>query len=139
MNCGACGNLCAPGQTCEAGACKCAPGTSATFADVQAIFSKSCGNSGFCHNKTNPAGGLDLRTGMSYASLVDMNTSYCQDGRKRVVPGDPSESYIIDKIMNTQLCNLPNGSKSGKMPPGSTLPAADLQTISNWICGVANP
>jgi len=138
-NCGACGNLCAPGQACEAGACKCGVGANATFADVQAIFSKSCGSAGGCHNKTNPAGQLDLRVGNSYAALVDMNTSYCQDGRKRVVPGEPSESYLIDKIMNTDLCNLPNGSKSAKMPPGSTLPAADLETISNWICAGAQP
>jgi hypothetical protein len=138
-NCGACENLCAPGQMCEAGACKCAVGATATYAEVQAIFTKSCGSSGFCHNKNNPAGGLDLRPGMSYAALVDIATSYCQDGRQRVVPGDPSESYLVDKIMNIQLCNLPNGSKSGKMPPGSNLPAADLQTISNWICGGAQP
>lgn len=139
MNCGACGNLCAPGQACQAGACQCGVGATADFADVQAVFSQSCGKAGFCHNKDNPSGKLDLRPGMSYASLVDINTSYCQDGRKRVVPGQPSESYIIDKVMNTDLCNLPNGSKSGKMPPGSSLPTADIETISNWICGGAKP
>jgi hypothetical protein len=139
MNCGACGNLCAPGQACQTGTCACGVGADAAFADVQAIFSKSCGGAGFCHNKNNPAGGLDLRPGASHAALVGMDTSYCKDGRKRVEAGQPSESYIIDKVMNTQLCDLPNG-PSGKMPPGmAMLPMGDIQTIANWICGGAKP
>lgn len=137
-NCGACGNLCAPGQACEAGACVCSPNATATFAEVQAIFGKSCGSAGFCHNKDNPSGGLDLRPGAAHASLVGTDTKYCGDGRKRVTAGQPSESYIIDKVMNTQLCDLPNG-KSSKMPPGSTLPLTDVETIANWICAGAMP
>lgn len=137
-NCGACGNLCAPGQTCEAGACVCSPTATATFAEVQAIFGKSCGSATFCHNKDNPAGGLDLRPGASHAALVGTDTKYCGDGRKRVAPGQPSESYIINKVMNTQLCDLPNG-KSSKMPPNSTLPLTDAETIANWICAGAMP
>lgn len=138
-NCGACGNPCAPGQTCEAGACACAPGATATLADVQAIFSKSCGSAGNCHNKANPAAGLNLQPGNSHANLVNVDTNSCGGGRKRVLPGEPSESYIIDKVTNTQLCKLASGANSKKMPPSSTLPMADIETISNWICAGAQP
>lgn len=137
MNCGACGNPCAPGQTCETGKCTCAAGATATMADVQAIFSKSCGSAGNCHNKANPSAGLSLMPGNSHGSLVNVDTNSCGDGRKRVLPGEPSESYIIDKVMNKQLCKLGNGMNSQKMPPGSTLPMADIETIANWICAGA--
>ena len=88
---------------------------------------------------TAGSAGLDLRPGNAHGDLVNVDTNSCGDGRKRVLPGEPSESYIIDKVMNKQLCKLANGANSQKMPPGSTLPAANIETISNWICGGAMP
>ncbi|WP_224242383.1 Ig-like domain-containing protein [Hyalangium gracile] len=46
-----------------------------------------------CHGT---AGGVNLRFGMSYASLVNVNANAC--GLKRVVPGDPNNSAIVLKM-----------------------------------------
>jgi hypothetical protein len=49
-------------------------------------------------------------------------------GLKYVVPGSPSTSYIIDKLMGTNLC------MGSQMPFGaSPLSPATIQIISDWI------
>lgn len=61
-----------------------------------------------------------------------MSSGQCANfgGRKRVLPGEPSQSYLIDKMMKVDLCgNSPNA-----MPPGGTLPDPDIQTIADWLC-----
>jgi hypothetical protein len=110
--------------------------TASLSADIQPIFSKSCGKAGFCHNKNTPSGGLDLRPGAAYGALVNVDTKYCKDGRKRVVPGQPSESYLMDKLLGTQLCDDPIG-PTKKMPLNSSIPDSDIEKIANWICGGA--
>jgi hypothetical protein len=58
------------------------------------IFKPSCIFSG-CHNGANtPAGQLDLRAGMSHASLVDV-ASQIEPARRLVVAGDPAKSYLL--------------------------------------------
>jgi hypothetical protein len=97
---------------------------------VQPIFTASCANAG-CHAGPNPAQGLSLGAGQSYAKLVNVLASECADGRKRVLPGQPSQSYVIQKMMGVSLC-----SGTG-MPKMGSLPSAQVQTISNWICAGA--
>ena len=76
--------------------------------------------------------GLNLTAARSYAGLVNVAASQCKDGRKRVVPGSPSTSYLVQKLTGVNLC-------SGTQMPkaGQGLPAAQTQTIVNWICGGA--
>jgi hypothetical protein len=56
-----------------------------------------------------------------------VQAAQCSDGRLRVLPGQPSESYLMDKLMGTQLC-------AGKK---MVLPEADIETIAAWICAGA--
>jgi hypothetical protein len=129
-NCGACGNLCAPGQTCESGKCTCGQ-ASVSFAAVQAIFTKDC-TSSQCHGGIAPKGKLDLRDGASYAALVNVPTTNCSPQRMRVLPGKPDESYLIDKLLGVRLCT------GSRMPPlAQGLPEADIQTVADWICAGA--
>ncbi|MDI1480073.1 PE-PGRS family protein [Polyangium sp. y55x31] len=132
MNCGACDNQCAPGQTCAGGVCTCGS-ASVAFADVQAILTASCAIGG-CHTGAAPKQGLDLTSASAHADLVDVPAEQCAGGtRMRVKPGEPSESYLIDKIMNVDKCS------GNKMPPAIALSDAKIQTISDWICGGAMP
>ena len=73
--------------------------------------------------------GLNLTAGKSYASLVNVAASQCKDGRKRVVPGSPSTSYLVQKLIGVNMCS---GSQMPKQ--GQGLPSTQEQTIANWIC-----
>jgi hypothetical protein len=46
-----------------------------------------------------------------------------------VQPGDPSGSYLIQKLLGRDLCS---GSQMPKA--GVTLPSADMAMLSAWIC-----
>ena len=129
-NCGACDNACAVGQTCVGGACTCGAASVSFSAAVQPILTASCATNG-CHKGNMPAASLNLTSGQSYSKLVNVTTSQCADGRKRVSPGQPSESYLIDKLMNVDLCF------GTQMPKQGTIPQAQIQTISDWICAGA--
>jgi Stigma-specific protein, Stig1 len=130
-NCGMCGNQCAPGQTCVAGVCTCGM-TTVPFADVQAILTARCATAG-CHTGGAIAkAGLDLTAGVAYGALVNKATTQCSGMRTRVIPGDPIESYLVDKVLGVDLCGT-----SKRMPPSISLSAAEIQTISDWVCGGA--
>ncbi len=128
-NCGACDNRCAPGQTCEAGVCTCGQASVSFAADVVPILTTSCAKS-LCHAGAQPKAGLDLTAANAYGELVGVAAGQCSGGsRMRVEPGQPSESYVIDKVMNTDMCG-----NNKKMPPSTTLSTAKIQTIADWIC-----
>lgn len=129
-NCGMCGVACAAGQACTNGACACPGGAVSFAADIQPIFTASCTGMG-CHGGAMPAGGLKLSTGNAYAALVNVASSQCPDGRKRVAPSDVANSYLMDKILGVDLCF------GTQMPKMGSLPAAQIDKISTWICNGA--
>ena len=53
----------------------------------------------------------------------------CADQRLIVKPGDPANSYLIQKLVGSEMCF---GVRMPKM--GEPLPAASIQTLVNWIC-----
>ena len=131
-NCGACGNACAPGVTCSNRICGgCSGAASVSFsATIQPILTASCALSG-CHENVDPAIGMTLAAGSSYASLVNMPAVECGDGRMRVAPGNPGNSYIVHKLTATNIC------AGSPMPLGGFLLDTEITTISSWICGGA--
>ena len=80
---------------------------------------------------------------VSYGYLVDQATMECTDGRKRVAPGDPEHSYLIDKLTNQDVCSGMPMPLAGLIHPGGgggmwhPLPTADIQTLYDWICAGA--
>jgi hypothetical protein len=74
---------------------------------------------------------MSLESGKSYQAIVDVASSQCSS-RKRVAPGDPGASYVMNKLMGVNLCF---GSQMPKA--GFGLPQADLDKIGSWICGGA--
>ncbi len=130
-NCGGCGVACAIGQTCSMGGCLCGAASVSFAAAVQPIFTGSCALNG-CHKGVMAQAGLDLSTAAkSYPDLVNVAASQCNDGRKRVSPGQPQQSYIIHKMMGVNLCF------GTKMPKLGQVQQAQVQTISDWICSGA--
>lgn len=126
-NCGACGKVCAVGQTCVAGSCTCGASSVSFSGAVQPILTASCALNG-CHKGVMPQESLDLTPAKSYAALVGVLAAQCNDGRKRVAPGQPSESYLVDKMMDVDLC------AGTQMPKLGLVSNAKLQTVVDWIC-----
>ncbi len=107
-------------------------------ADVLPLLQESCTFSS-CHAGGQPDAGLDLTPANVLAELIDVNSAQCGPSRKRVVAGDPEESYLLDKLLGEDMCG--NGVKMPRNPPqGQSAPAwtADKTEIFRaWICGGA--
>ncbi len=109
-----------------------------TFRTIQErIFETSCAFSG-CHGVDSPQADLVLVGDGAYDILVDRpattpGASFA--GKKRVVPGAPSTSFLMDKITG-QL----GPGEGDPMPFGrSELAAADIDAIRKWILAGAPP
>jgi hypothetical protein len=136
-NCGGCGTACGSGTTCTAGTC-CQGGVTLS-GSVQPIFTQNCVG---CHSASATASaGLMLTSGTAYGQLVSVNASEtsgaagCAAGHKRVTPGDPVASYLIDKLSKSSgLCS------GAQMPRGrAPLSTATINTVRCWIAqGAAN-
>ncbi len=101
-----------------------------TLDQIQAVvFSPSCATAG-CH--TGPAGnilptGLDLtNANASFVSLVNAMSMQSM-GETLVIPGDPDNSYLIQKLEGNGLGNVM------PPPPRATLPPATIAVIRQWI------
>jgi len=135
-NCGSCGNVCSSGQTCSQGACQCSSTTAVSFASaVEPILTANCGGGG-CHipiRGARAADGLDLGPGKAYSELVGVASTQCAS-TQLVEPGNPSGSYLLDKLLGVRICQVT------AMPKGKPqLSQQDLDTIGVWICGGAKP
>lgn len=93
---------------------------------IQDLFANRCSN---CHvdHGGSPSGDLDLDPGFSWDNLVNAPSSG-QPGRLRVVPGQPLNSVLFEKIN----CETPDAGL--RMPRNRTaLPLAEQALIFDWI------
>lgn len=100
-------------------------GLAPNFSEIQAaVFTPTCATS-TCHSGGSPAAGLNLDANNSYSMLVGVASS--QDASVlRVNPGNPSASYLVQKLEGT-------ASGGGPMPPSGSLEQATIDTIRQWI------
>lgn len=94
--------------------------------------------SGGCHNPQSQAGGLVLSEGFSYDNLVTngepTNPAAQAEGLQRVVPFDPTTSFLLIKLTN------PGVGQGERMPMGAApLSADDLNVVNQWILAGAPP
>ncbi len=123
----ACGDSSSP--TSPSGTTTTVPAGTGTIADpsfannIQAIFNTGCTNNA-CHG-TGMSAGLNLQSGASYASLV--NVTATREPIVRVIPGNADASYLVVKLEGRQ-------SVGSRMPlGGQPLSQTDLTNIKNWI------
>jgi hypothetical protein len=83
--------------------------------EIQPIFNARCTN---CH------GGQSGVTLTSYSAT--MNSIGAQYGKKIVIPGEPDNSPLVDKIE-------PNPQFGSRMPQGGTLSDEQISLIRQWI------
>jgi hypothetical protein len=96
----------------------------ATFASIQAnVFTPICVA---CHAGATAPLGLRLDSANSYALLVGVPSGEVP-ALQRVEPGDPNNSYLIQKLEGT-------AAEGRRMPlNGAPLPQADIDVIRQWI------
>ena len=93
-------------------------------ADIQPIFTSTCGGSG-CHINSS-TNGVNLS---SYSSVI--NSVGAVSGEPIVIPGDPDESILVQKIE-------PDPPFGSRMPTtGDYLTPTEIAQIRAWIAGGA--
>jgi len=112
-------------------------GPPATFIDVQLVLNGAgCTESG-CHG-ADQKGGLDL-VSAPWDALVNAKAENCTGAeRKRVVPGNPGKSYLLNKVRGTGLCSgsrMPRGCGNGTGP--KCLSDEDIVVLESWIAASA--
>jgi hypothetical protein len=110
------------------------PALEPTFSSIQSeIFEKtdSAGRTACttCHTSTgrNPAGGMNLNHAVAYSQLVNVATRL-PVGKIRVIPGDPANSYLVNKLEGLGISGnrMPNNG-----PPYLT--DGQIVVIKRWI------
>jgi hypothetical protein len=111
------------------------PNLTATFSSIQREIFNTADSSGRaactqCHNAQGAlfAARLNLSEGVSYAALVGMPSSD-KAGAVRVRPGDPDNSYLVQKLEGAA------GIVGDRMPRtgGPFLTAGQMLVIRRWI------
>ena len=95
--------------------------------DAQTVFEERCATAG-CHDDLTTAANLNLLSPGVQSRVSNVNASGVGcEARILVVPGDPSGSYLFDKILGTiGICG-------SRMPLLSILPNSDVEVIREWI------
>lgn len=108
------------------------PASTATLDAIQAnVFTPNCATAG-CHSGGTPPQGLNLEDGNAFANLVNVNSMEVP-ALLRVNPGDPDNSYIVQKLEGTAAVGV-------QMPPtGVPLDQALIDDVRQWITDGANP
>jgi hypothetical protein len=112
-------------------------------ADVLPVLVGSCGSASplTCHGSPNPAGhvSFDPAAGASSVrtALVGADPVNAPTGWKRVLPGDPARSWLVEKLTKDD----PGGTGrayGNRMPSGlPNLCAPTVQAIEDWIAAGA--
>ena len=102
------------------------PPLAATFSSLQAnVFTPSCATAG-CHNGAGAPQGLLLDDANSYALLVNRPSGEVP-ALLRVAPGDPDNSYLVQKLEGTAAVG-------GQMPlNGQALAQSTINLVRQWI------
>ncbi len=98
------------------------------------IITPGCAAFSSCHKgAATQAGGLNLESGQTEASMVNVTSNLFTDW-KMIVPGDPANSYLM-VILGDEIGPLKDG--VGTMPYNNpTLCKPKLDAVSRWVSGL---
>jgi hypothetical protein len=112
------------------------PSLQPTFSSIQHEIFETTDTAGRaactqCHSDAggrNPSGGMNLRHDLAYATLVGVAVRE-KPGAVRVIPGEPENSYMIQKLEGSP------GIAGERMPRtgGPYLTAGHVEIIKRWI------
>jgi len=103
------------GEGGAAAACNGAPTNVSYAKDIAPIFGGCMGD--VCHHPV-----------WTYENAVGKSTPDCCDGRSLIDPGDPSRSYIVNKLQG----NVCNGRQMPLDP--DTITPDQIKLIVGWVC-----
>ena len=99
------------------------------YSEIQDIFTSRCIG---CHSGGAPPQGLHLDAANSFDEIVDVPSNEVPS-LKRVDPGDPDNSYLVQKVEGTAAVG-------SRMPLNATpLTEEEIALIRRWISEGANP
>ncbi|TMA48269.1 MAG: hypothetical protein E6J81_06190 [Deltaproteobacteria bacterium] len=110
------------------------PPTVLLSTNVQPILNRSCALAG-CHLGPVPAQGQDLSAGKTVGSSVNVKSTEIPT-RLRIKPGNPDDSYLVQKIEGTPgIAGLqePPGCPGSPLNGAQCLSADDISAIRQWI------
>ena len=104
------------------------PPVTSDFQQIQdTVFTPICTQ---CHIGANAPQGLRLDAANSYAMIVNVASNEVP-GLLRINPGNPDQSYLVQKIQG-------NAAVGGRMPLGQApLPQDRIDLIRQWVAGGA--
>ena len=115
---------------------------SGAFAAVKAILASRCVN---CHDPAHPVVpetttfvAMDLTAAGAYAALVNRAAAETCGG-VRVVPGNPTTSYLYHKVADATPCDGGRMPARGMLAIQPQLSSTDIETIRAWIADGAKP
>lgn len=111
-------------------------GVTSTFDQIQQhVFNQTCARS-TCHNIAQGAHQMSLAPGQAYADLVGVapnNAAAAAVGKLRVDPGNPANSFILDKLRGALAAG-----EGERMPRGlKRLKPVFVQLVEEWIAAGA--
>ena len=100
------------------------------FSEIQTtVFSPICAE---CHGAVRMSAGLQLNSQSSFAAIVGVRSTQ-NSSLSRIEPGDPDNSYLVQKIEGTAAFG-------GRMPlGGARLPQDRIDLIRQWVTDGALP
>lgn len=103
---------------------------SSAFGTIQStVFTPSCAE---CHGSAGASAGLRLDEGSAFAAIVGVASTEVST-LSRIAPGDPDNSYLVQKIEGTAAVG-------GRMPLGGPpLPQETIDFIRQWVADGAIP
>lgn len=94
--------------------------------DIQPLWTPACTD---CHNDSSPSGNLSLQAGSAYANLVNVIGYGACNSLKRVQPGNPDESLLVQRISNDSC-----GSRMPRFDPEYfDRSPGEVTRIRSWI------